>query len=151
VGPVNAPSEIRARADELFALALERTGARDPRAHLRAMLLELREADPEGFRTAVAYHDDTLLPAIVDDGADPLRAWLEYGRLIAELLAPGRTVAISPDGEASDFPPAEGEDAMFLHLPASARAPARVLGLPGKPSPAQRATLDLLVRGSLGA
>jgi hypothetical protein len=148
---VSTPTETRERADALFAAALRRQGARDPREHFRGMLRELKEKDAEGFRRAAAHHDGELVPAIVARGEDPLRAWLEYGRLIAELLAPGRTVFVSSDGAAGDDPSAAGEHPMVLHLPTSPREPARVLALPAHPSPAQRATLDLLVRGSVGS
>jgi hypothetical protein len=144
-------AELRARADELFAAALESGRARDPREHFRGMLLELKAKDAAAFRRAVGYHDTGLLPAIVEQGEDPLRSWIEYGRVIAELLAPGRTVVVFPDGTSGEYPPpAEGEP-MVLHLPSSAREPARILALPARLSPAQRATIDLLVRGSLGS
>jgi len=143
--------ELRERADELFAAALESGPARDPREHFREMLRELKAKDARAFRRAVDYHDTRLLPGIVEQGEDPLRSWLEYGRVIAELLAPGRTVVISPDGASGDYPPPPGGEPLVLHLPSSAREPARILALPARLSPAQRATLDLLVRGSLGA
>lgn len=148
---MESQEQLRARAEASYEAALRQSSARDPRQHFRGMLRELKEKDAAAFRRAVEYHDAQLLPAIAGGGEDPLRVWLEYGRLIAELLAPGRTVVVQADGAAGEYPPAPGGEPLVLHLPSSAREPARVLGLPAEPSPAQRATLDLLVRGSLGA
>lgn len=134
------------RADTLLDEALAAAGARDPREFYRIRLRELRERDRSAYDRAVAYYRDELLPSIVA-GADPLAAWTEYGRTLAELGGPGRTVAIDPTGTAVPYQHPADRSHLVLHLPDSGRDPAVLVGLPLELSPAQRATYDWLVQG----
>lgn len=143
--------DLRARADERFDQALRETGARDPRDFFRTQLRELKASDPEAFRRALRYYEETLIPAAADDASDPVAEWLEYGRMLASLSTPGRTVQVDATGRARDYARPVPADALVLHLPDSAGRPALVLGLPPKLSPHQRATYDLLVKQSQGA
>ena len=138
--------DLRARADERFERALQQTGARDPRTVFRDMLRDLKAADAEGFRRALRYFDETLVPTVADEGSDPLAEWLEYGRVLASLTTAGRTVQIDPGGRARSYARPVPGDALVLHLPENAARPALVLGLPPKLSPHQRASYDLLVK-----
>lgn len=137
--------DIAAKADRLFEEALETTGARDPRPFYRERLLALKDADPEGYATAVAYYRETLVPDIASGKAEPLDAWTEYGRTLAEAVAKGRTVAVDGTGEARPY---EGpsRDHLILHLPDDGGR-ALLVGLPAALSSAQRATYDVLVAG----
>lgn len=137
---------LRERADRRFEEALQTAGARDPRDFYRARLRELKERDPASYRRAVAYYEERLIPAVAEEGSDPLAEWLEYGRVLVSLSAPGRTVQIDPTGRASDYARPVPADALVLHLPAGAGEAALVLGIPAKLSPAQRASYDLLVK-----
>ncbi len=141
-----ADPELRARADERFERALAEAGARDPREFYRAQLRALKEASPEGFRRALAYFEERLIPAVAEEGSDPLAEWLEYGRVLASLSTPGRTVSIDRTGRASDYARPVAPDAVVLHLPENASQRAIVLGIPPTLSPAQRASYDLLVK-----
>jgi hypothetical protein len=141
-----ADPDLRARADERFERALAASGARDPRAFYRDQLRALKEASPEGFRRALAYFEERLIPAVADEGSDPLAEWLEYGRVLASLSTPGRTVSIDPGGRARDYERPVAPDAVVLHLPENTSQKAVVLGIPPKLSPAQRASYDLLVK-----
>jgi hypothetical protein len=141
---------LRERADQRFADALKASGARDPRDHFRTVLTELRAANPAAYKEALAYFTTRLIPAVAADGSDPVAEWMEYGRVLARLQQPGRTVQIDPTGRSRDYAAPVPPDDMVLHLPESASKPAIVVGLPPKLSPAQRATYDLLVRGSQG-
>ena len=136
-----------ARAEERFEEALSRTGARDPREYYRERLKELRTADPDAYRAAVQYYDDTLLPSISDGDADPVEAWWEYGRRIAELSVVGRTVEIDPSGRSHSYSRPTPRDRMVLHLPEGTKGRALVVGLPADLSSAQMASYDLLVTG----
>jgi hypothetical protein len=138
--------DLRARADERFERALQQTGARDPRNFFRDMLRDLKAADADAFRRALRYYDETLIPTVADDASDPVAEWLEYGRVLAGLTIPGRTVQIDAGGRARDYGRPVPLDALVLHLPDNAARPALVLGLPPKLSPHQRASYDLLVK-----
>lgn len=140
-------TELRDAADRRFEEALARAGARDPRDFYRQRLRDLRERDAAAYRRAVEYFETRLIPAVADAGSDPLREWLEYGRFLANLVAPGSTVQVDPTGRASDYSPPVPPDHLVLHLPTATREPALVVGLPTQLSVAQRATFDLLVSG----
>jgi hypothetical protein len=127
--------------------ALAARGARDPREYYRERLRELKEQDPGAYEKAVAHYRDTLLPSIADGTAEPLAAWTEYGRRLADLLAPGRTVTLDEHGRARTYVPPAGPEDLVLHLPDGRRAPTLLVGLPGELSPAQRAAFDWLVQG----
>jgi hypothetical protein len=142
--------DLRARADARFDRALQESGARDPRGFFRDQLRDLKAASPDGFRQALRYFDETLIPTVADEGSDPVAEWLEYGRLLASLALPGRAVQIDAGGRSRDYARPVPPDALVLHLPDNAARPALVLGLPPKLSPAQRASYDLLVRQSQG-
>lgn len=141
-------ADPRPQADANFASALERAGARDPRDFYRERLRELKAERPDGFHRAVAYHDERLIPAVAAPESDPLAEWLEYGRLLAELLAEGETVQVDATGFATPYAPPVPGDRLVLHLPRDARRPALLVGLPPELSPAQRATHELLVNRS---
>jgi hypothetical protein len=137
--------DLRDRADARFARALEATGARDPRDHLRGRLRQLRADDAAAYRKATAYYEETLIPSVAGDDSDPLAEWLEFARVLAELTVPGRAVQIDPTGRADDYARPVPGDALVLHLPENPATPAILLGAPRKLSPAQRAAYDLLV------
>jgi hypothetical protein len=136
---------LRARADERFREALERTGGRDPRDFLRQRLLVLREQDRDAYRRAVDHFENHLITAVADPGSDPLAEWLEYSRVLAASFEPGRTVQIDATGRAEPYAPPVPLDCLVLHLPTDSREPALVVGLPAQLSAAQRAAYDLLV------
>ena len=58
--------DVTKQADEILKAALEATGARDPREFYRDRLQELKQANPDGYREAVAYYRESLLPSIAD-------------------------------------------------------------------------------------
>ena len=138
--------ELTEAADRALEAALEESGARDPREFYRERLRELKDADPDGYQGAVTYYRETLLPAVANGEAPPLDAWTEYGRRLAEALAPGRTVSIDATGRAHAW---EGPDLsrLILHLPENTGTRALLVGLPRELSTAQRATFDVLVAG----
>ncbi|MQA90140.1 MAG: hypothetical protein GEU90_07885 [Gemmatimonas sp.] len=143
-------SDLRALADQRFEEALGRLGARDPRDFYRSWLRQLRERSPDDFSRATGYFDQTLIPAVADEGGDPIAEWLEYGRFLASLLEEGETLQIDPTGLAKPYSPPVGVDQLVLHLPTSTRQPALAVGLPTQLSAAQRATYDLLVARKTG-
>ena len=140
-------AEQRTRAEQRFMEALRRTGARDPRDFYRDRLRLLRAREEELFRRGVQYYEEQLIPNTAEESSDPLTEWMEYGRFLAELMAPGRTVQIDQTGRAQPYAPPTPIDQLVLHLPNSTRERALVVGLPPELSAAQRASFDLLVKG----
>jgi hypothetical protein len=138
--------DLRARADARFEQALEQTGARDPRGFFRDMLRDLKAGNADAFRRALRYFEETLIPTVADPASDPVAEWLEYGRVLASLAVPGRTVQIDASGRARDYARPVPLESLVLHLPENASGKALVLGLPPKLSPHQRASYDLLVK-----
>jgi hypothetical protein len=141
-----ADPDLRARADARFAAALAQAGARDPREFYRAQIAELKSRNREAYQRAVTYFEERLIPAVAQDDGDPLAEWLEYGRVLAGLASPGRTVQIDAGGRAGDYARPVPPDTLVLHLPERTSEPAIVVGIPSSLSPAQRASYDLLVR-----
>jgi hypothetical protein len=145
-----AGGSMKAKADARFEAALEKSGARDPRDYYRDLLKELRDRDVEGYRTAVRYYEDRLIPSVADGESDPLAEWLEYGCMLAKLIVDGNPVVIDPSGRRSSLDPPAPIDALVLHLPVSVSEPARAVGLPPTLSAAQTATYQLLVARKIG-
>jgi len=140
--------DLQTEADRRLEAELARSGARDPREFYRERLRELKQADREAYEQAVGYYRDTLVPSVAG-GADPLPAWTEYGRKLAELSVPGRTVMVDPSGASDPYRSPPPLDRLILHLPDGTRGRAAVVALPAELSRAQRATYDLLVGGKL--
>ena len=140
-------ADRNATADRRLEEALAREGARDPREFYRTRLRELKTADAAAYARAVAYYRDTLIPEVADGKSDPLDAWTEYGRVLAELTAPGRTVAVDGTGLAHPYARPIAPDRLVLHLPDGTRGKAILVALPAELTRAQRATYDVLVAG----
>lgn len=135
----------RAIAERRLGEALAASAMADPRLLYRDRLRQLRNTDPPAFARALEYFENTLVPAVAGD-ADPLTAWLAYGTFLAELPGRGRTVAVDAGGRARPYqPPPDG--CLILFLPEDGRRNVEVLLGPAERSPAQQATVDLLVSG----
>lgn len=152
--------EIRQKAERRLEQALESAGARDPRDHYRSLMKTLKEESADAFQEARRHYEETLLPAVAEGGVDPLAAWREFGLHLAELTAPGRTVAVDRTGAARPYENGggpgepgtsvqaeESADELLLHLPEEGRRRALLVSLPPDPSDAQKATYRLLVAG----
>ncbi|MBI4409444.1 MAG: hypothetical protein HY561_07025, partial [Gemmatimonadetes bacterium] len=139
---------VRARADARLEEALMRLGVRDPRDFCRERLRALKERDAAGYERALRYFEETLVPRVAEEASDPLAEWIRYGRLLGELHGGvGRTVAVDASGRARPYGNGDSDDLLVLYLPDDPRAPALVLSAPTGLTPAQQATLDLLVYG----
>jgi hypothetical protein len=141
-------TDIAAAAERALEAALAESGARDPREFYRERLRELKRLRPDEYQAAVSYYTHTLLPEVAERRRDALSAWTEYGRRLAEALAPGRTVTVDDSGRARPYE-ASGAIGLILHLPEDAGGRALLVALPRTLSPAQRATYDVLVAGKL--
>jgi len=143
-------ADMKEKADARFEEALEEAGARDPRDFYRDLLRELKGRDPAAYERGVAHFREELIPGIASGDLEPLKAWREYGRKLAEWMVEGRTVEIDQTGRSHAHDPsedAEWADAMVLHLPTGGKEKAILVSLPSEPTPAQKATYDLLVAG----
>jgi hypothetical protein len=140
-------ADEQTRADARLEEALEASGARDPREFYRDWLRRLREQDRGLYEKAVTHYRRTLLPSIVEQDADPLAAWTEYGRTLAQLAAPGRTLCVDGSGLAQPYTAPSDPADLVLHLPDGRRGKALTVGLPRELTAAQRATFDWLVQG----
>ncbi|MEJ2184932.1 MAG: hypothetical protein P8Z36_03245 [Gemmatimonadota bacterium] len=135
--------EQKRQADARLQAALDKTGQADPRDLYRTRLRQLRSRDAAAFERALTYYENELVPRVAADG-DPVAEWLAYGKMLAELGGPGRVVAVDGSGRArpgTDDATAE----LLLFLPEHTSDPAMVLQSPADPTPAQSATIQLLV------
>lgn len=139
-------SELSVRASRLTEEALTSAGMADPRPLYRALLRALKTTDSEGFTEASERFQSAVLPAIAGDGADPVSEWLAYGRWLAARSRGGRFVSVDGTGRAADSPDTHAPADVLLHIPDQAKQPVYLLASPSRPSPAQQATLELLVR-----
>jgi hypothetical protein len=142
---------LRERAERRLAEAASAAGVADPRPALRERLRALRERAPDAFDRARAHYEERVLPALADGNGElePLARWIEYARVVAGLEGEGRTCVVDRVGRATDFAGACPGGALVMQLPDDAAAPAFAILSPAEPSPAQQATLDLLVGGRL--
>ncbi len=140
-------TDATAEADRRLQGALEASGARDPREFYRAQLRDLRGSNPEAYEKAVEYYRERLIPDVASGSVEPLLAWAEYGRVLAEAVAPGRTVTIDTTGKSAAYEAPAALDRLVLHLPDESGRRALVVSLPPELSDAQRATYDVLVAG----
>lgn len=136
-----------AEADRRLHEVLKSSGARDPREFYRDRLRELKSADAPAYSKAVAYYQDRLIPEVAAGSVDPLVAWAEYGHMLAESLAPGRTVSIDATGSAQPYESPAQPNQLVLHMPQNQGVRALLVSLPTALTPAQRATYDVLVSG----
>ncbi len=144
-------SDLKQRAEARLEAALAVPGApADPRPLYRPALRHLRETDPTAFARAISFFEETLVPAVAAE-ADALGTWLEYGRLLVSALAPGRLLEVDGTGRAREVDDATGACGLVLFLPDSGAAPVLVLRQPSEASPAQAATIELLVAGRVTA
>jgi hypothetical protein len=137
-------TDVKARAEARLAAAAAALQLADPRGPLRARLKQLRETQPDSFARAVAHYEEQVLPALADQD-DALATWLEYVRQVGQLTSNGRLTTIDARGRAGPFKPPLQPGALVLFLPEDTAADALVAASPLEPSPAQAATIHLLV------
>src|SRR5690606_3322004 len=90
-----------ARAEARLEEAARSAGIADPRPPLRERLRTLRETRRPDFDRAIEHYEKHVLPALA--GADPLAAWIEYGRFLAGIDGDGKVVTIDERGRAADW------------------------------------------------
>lgn len=141
-------SDIRERAEARLSAAAAELALAEPMAPLRERLRTLRESHRDAYDRAVRHYTETVQPALLAE--DPVTAWLDYGRFIGELTSNGRLVHVDATGRAAPWRPPTGAGALVLFVPEDNAVEAFVAIAPAAPTPAQEATVDLLVHGRLG-
>lgn len=131
-------------ADRGYRRALARHGLRDVQPGYRALLLRLKQADPEAYEAAVARYTGEVAPRAAAAEADPLEVWIEYGMWLARRLHPGKTLAVDGTGRADAVEGRPPLGPLILHLPKEKREKAIALAVPETPTGPQRATVELL-------
>jgi len=142
-----ASSEIRGRADARLDQAAAAATLADPRPPLRGRLRDLKDSHPDGFEQARTHYEQEVLAALAES-AEPLRVWVDYARFLSELTGPGRLVGVDATGLAFPYE-TPGSGLLILFLPEDRASPVLVALAPAEPSPAQGATVDLLVNRKL--
>ena len=138
-------AEQRTLADARLAQSLSERGYADAREPYRARLRELRQAQPSLFEAATRHYAEVVVPDLANAASDPVASWADYGRFLGELEGPGRVVAVDPSGSALHGPDAKPAGDMLIFLPEDRKSSALPLLVPAQPTPAQRASYDLLV------
>jgi hypothetical protein len=143
-----AEEDRKTRAEARLESALTQSGLEDPRPAYRERLRSLRETSTSAFEQALRHYEEQTLVALAGD-ADPIEAWVEYGRVLGELTAPGRLLQVDTLGRASTYAPPAASDLLVLHVPEDSAAPILAAAVPRAASAAQRAAYALLVERRL--
>jgi hypothetical protein len=140
-------SQLRTTAERRLTDAAAAAGLQDPRPAYRERLRQLREIHTAAFERAIAHYEQNVLPALAT--GEPLAAWAEYGAFLGGLTAAGRVMRVDTSGRAEPWQPPQPPRELVLFLPDDTAGEALVIAEPLEPSPAQRATIELLVNRKL--
>jgi hypothetical protein len=138
---------LKTLGDARLEAALETSTTCDPRGACRERLRWLKDHQRAAFERALQHYEQVLVPNAAADHIDPIGEWEAYARLLAELSGAGRTVDIDETGHAAV--PGATLQGLTLHIPEDTATPVLVVRMPLEMSPAQRATVDLLVERKL--
>jgi hypothetical protein len=144
-------AETRVLAEARLAEAAAAHHLSDPRQPLRERLRQLRERQPDAFSRAVAHYEEQVLPLLA--AGEPLVAWLDYARFVGQLTSNGRLTAIDETGLAVTLKAAAAPlpGTLVLFVPEDNAIDTLVALAPAAPSPAQDATVALLVQRRLAS
>lgn len=140
-------AESKARAEARLQEAAAALGLADPRPPLRNRLRRLRETHTAAFDRAIAHYEADVLPGLV--AGDAVGGWIEYGRFVGELTAGGRLFAVDDTGRARAYSAPLQPRSLVLFVPEDSSADVLLLAEPVDATPAQKATLMLLVEHGL--
>jgi hypothetical protein len=136
--------DARARTDAALGQMQAAYALADGRDAYREQLRALRARPDDAFRLATAHYESEVVPRLGSAG-EAIEAWIEYGRVLGEAGGPGRLHAIDPSGRASAYQPPYAAGTLVLYVPDEKNDSVLPVAVPVLPSPAQRATLALLV------
>jgi hypothetical protein len=138
----------RQQAEDRLLAAAERLGLTDPRPSYRERLRVLREQHPDAFSRAIAHYETAVLPALAET-ADPMAVWTAYGGFLGRLTSDGNAYRVDATGRSQPFRPPVVPGELVLFVPDNAADDVLVMALPEIATPAQDATVDLLVKRKL--
>lgn len=138
----------KSRGDARLEAAFSRLGMQDPRESYRSVLRELRARDAEAFARATAHYQQHVVPALASS-ADPVDTWIDYGRVIGEMMAPGAMMVVDGTGRALPVRSPIGAGELIVFVPDDGTRGAFVAARPAELSAAQAATISLLIEGRL--
>ena len=141
-------AESRRKADERLVAALADAAAADRRDDFRDRLRTLKRDNAAEFRRVTEHYERVVQPELLA-APDPLRVWVEFGVTLGGTSGPGRVAVIDGTGRSARWVGEYAASELLLWLPEDRQADALPLLVPAEPSPAQEATLDLLVRKKL--
>jgi len=139
---------MKKRADGLLEAGLAERGLSDARSAFRVLLRDLKARDTALFDRAASYYSETVVPRVAG-GADAVETWIDYGGFIGSLGETGELMSIDRTGRAGRYAAPLRTGDLVLFVPDGGRNGAFAVVSPIEPSPAQAATLDLLVEGKL--
>jgi hypothetical protein len=129
---------------------LEATKTQDPRPDYRDLLRSLKDSDPDAFTRMRAHYAEHVESALARGDRDPLALWLDYGLALAHAVGgEGEPVVIGADGLSVPLDGSPPPGLLTLVLPGRGGLKAIAVAVPSQPSPAQQASLDLLVHGKV--
>jgi hypothetical protein len=137
----------KSRSEARLVTAFAALGLEDPRESYRSVLRELRARDTEAFSRATTHYQQHVLPGL--DSGNPVDAWIDYGRVIGEMTTPGRLLIVDATGRAFPLRSPVHTGELVVFVPDEGTRGAFAAARPSDLSPAQKATLSLLVEGRL--
>jgi hypothetical protein len=141
-------NDLRTSADRNLADAVARLRLADPRPAYRERLRFLKDRSAETYARALEHYEHMVLPELAN-GNSAMETWIQYGATLAGYTASGRLLSIDATGRAVKYAPPVQEGILVLHVPDDHAAPVLIAASPAAPTPAQQATMDLLVAGHL--
>jgi hypothetical protein len=136
------------RVDGLLANGFAARSLSDSREEYRNLLRDLRVRDPAAYEKAARHYSSRVLSGIAA-GEDALEMWIDYGGFIGSLTETGTLMSIDATGRSAPYGVPFRDGDMVLFVPERGRNGAFVVVAPLEPSPAQSATVGLLVEGWL--
>jgi hypothetical protein len=130
--------------DERLREAHDANGLADVRELYRDRLRALRATDEDAFRKATEHYEKEVVPRILT-GEGAIDGWIAYGARICELTGSGRLMSIDESGRSRPYEPPYRPGTLVLFVPAGKGSDVLAAAVPSAMTPAQEATVALLV------
>jgi hypothetical protein len=142
-------SVTKEQVDERLRAAHSEWGLADDRSAYRDRLRALRATNEDAFQRASEHYEREVVPRIVI-GEGVIDGWIAYGRLLGELTEPGRLVSVDGSGRSRPYEVPYERGTLVLFIPVESGRDALAVAVPAALTPAQQATVALLVEKKLG-
>jgi hypothetical protein len=137
-------SATKEQIDEQLRSAHEECGLADVREAYRERLRSLRASDENAFRQATEHYEREIVPRILS-GHDTIDGWIAYGARLCELTGQGRLVGVDESGRARPYEAPYQAGTLVLFVPGEKGGDVLAAAIPRVMTPAQQATVTLLV------